>query len=223
MSLEQQLEDFSEESMHAAPAERAARYEARIEELRTNSALEAAARIGTISPGFRLPDVMGELISLTDLLRDGPVVVAFYHGDWCPYCNIQLRAYKTSPPQMAALGAHLVAGSLERPEQSRWTAHTAELTVYVLSDVGTKTARRFGLAHALPRALRADRNRITKHCQESSATRVGNWRYRRPTSSPATAGLSSLASKSTTRRVLGPRRFLTLCGRSRPPNQCLRA
>ena len=68
--------------------------------------------MGTPAPEFRLPDVKGDLVSLTNLLRDGPVVVTFYRRGWCPYCNIQLRAYQAVLPQMADLGARLVAISL---------------------------------------------------------------------------------------------------------------
>jgi len=155
MGLEQQLEEFKEQFLRMAPAGRAALYEAKIEELRTNFALEAAAGIGTKAPEFRLPDVKGDLISLTNLLRDGPVVVTFYRGGWCPYCNIQLRAYQAALPQMADLGARLIAISPQLPEQSLSTALADELTFYVLSDVGNQAARRFGLVYTLPEELRA--------------------------------------------------------------------
>jgi peroxiredoxin len=155
MGLEQQLEEFKQEFLRAAPAGRPALYEAKIDELRSSFALEAAAWVGTISPDFRLPDVRGNLVSLADLLRDGPVVVTFYRGGWCPYCNIQLRAYQAVLSQTAALGARLVAISPQLPEQSLSTAQADELTFHVLSDVGNKAARRFGLVYALPEELRA--------------------------------------------------------------------
>ena len=155
MGLEQQLEEFKEQFLRTAPAGRPALYEAKIEELRTSFALEAAAGLGSIAPDFRLPDVKGNLVSLSDLLLDGPVVVTFYRGGWCPYCNIQLRAYQAALPQMAALGARLVAISPQLPDQSLSTAQADELTFHVLSDVGNQAARRFGLVYALPEELRA--------------------------------------------------------------------
>lgn len=155
MGLEQQLEAFKQEFLRTAPAGRPALYEAKIDELRSSFALEAAAGVGTICPDFRLPDVRGDLVSLTDLLRDGPVVVTFYRGGWCPYCNIQLRAYQAAIPQMAALGARLVAISPQLPEQSLSTAQADKLTFHVLSDVGNQAARRFGVVYALPEELRA--------------------------------------------------------------------
>ena len=79
----------------------------------------------------------------------------FYQGSWCPYCNIQLRAYQAALPQIAALGAQLVAISPQLPEHSLSTAQAGELTFDVLSDVGNVAARRFGLVYALPEELRA--------------------------------------------------------------------
>jgi peroxiredoxin len=155
MGLEQQLEEFKQQFLRTAPAGRPALYDAKIEELRTSFALEAAAGIGSIAPDFRLPDVRGDLVSLSDFLRDGPVVLTFYRGGWCPYCNIQLRAYQAALPEMTALGARLVAISPELPEQSLSTAQADELTFHVLSDVGNQVARRFGLVYALPEELRA--------------------------------------------------------------------
>ena len=86
--------------------------------------------------------------------KHGPVVVTFYRGGWCPYCNIQLRAYQAVQPQMVALGARLVAISPQLPDRSLSTAETNELTFDVLSDVGNGVARSFGLVYALPEELR---------------------------------------------------------------------
>lgn len=128
MGLDQQLADFKAEFLRTAPAGRAALYEAKIEELRASFALEAAAGVGAVAPDFLLPDVKGNPVSLTDLLQRGPVVVTFYRGGWCPYCNIQLRAYQAALPQITALGARLVAISPQLPEQSLSTAQADELT-----------------------------------------------------------------------------------------------
>ncbi len=155
MALKQQLEEFKEQFLRTAPAGRPALYEAKLDELRTSFAVEAAAGLGSMAPDFQLPDVKGNLVSLSGLLLDGLVIVTFYRGGWCPYCNIQLRAYQAAVPQMAALGASLVAISPQLPDQSLSTAQADELTFHVLSDVGNYVARRFGLVYALPEELRA--------------------------------------------------------------------
>jgi peroxiredoxin len=155
MGLEQQLAAFRAEFARAAPAGRPALYEAKIEELRASFAIEKAVEIGDLAPDFMLPGASGNSVSLADLLRQGPVVVTFYRGGWCPYCNIQLRAYEAILPQIMGLGASLVAISPQIPDGSLSTAETNVLTFDVLSDVGNRVAQSFGLVYALPEELRA--------------------------------------------------------------------
>jgi peroxiredoxin len=155
MELEQQLAAFKAEFARTAPAGRPALYEAKIEELRASFALEKAIGVGDQAPDFTLPDAQGKPIRLSNLLQFGPVVMTFYRGGWCPYCNIQLRAYQAALPEMIELGARLVAISPQLPEKSRSTAAANELTFHVLSDLGNTVARRFGLVYALPEELRA--------------------------------------------------------------------
>jgi peroxiredoxin len=155
MGLEQQLAAFKAEFARTAPAGRPALYEAKIEELRASFALEAALGTGDEAPDFLLPDVRGSSVSLFAVLRQGPAVVTFYRGGWCPYCNIQLRAYQAVLPEMTALGGRLLAISPQLPDRSLSTADSNRLTFDVLSDVGNRVARRFGLVYALPEELRA--------------------------------------------------------------------
>lgn len=155
MGLEQQLAAFKAEFARTAPAGRPALYEAKIEELRASFALEAALGTGDEAPDFLLPDVRGSSVSLFAVLRHGPAVVTFYRGGWCPYCNIQLRAYQAVLPEMTALGGRLLAISPQLPDRSLSTADSNQLTFDVLSDVGNRVARRFGLVYALPEELRA--------------------------------------------------------------------
>jgi peroxiredoxin len=155
MELEQQLAEFRTEFARTAPPGRSALYEAKIEELRASFAMEQALGVGAEAPDFVLPDARGQSVSLSDILRHGPAVVTFYRGGWCPYCNLQLRAYQAALPDMMALGARLVAISPQLPDGSLSTAEKNELTFDVLSDVGNEVARRFGLVYALPEELRA--------------------------------------------------------------------
>jgi len=154
MGLQEQLDNFRAEFARTAPPGRVVLYEARIEELRAGFALESALGTGDEAPDFSLPDAGGKLVSLPCLLQRGPVVVTFYRGGWCPYCNIQLRAYQAILPQMVALGARLIAISPQRPDGSLTTAEANALTFHVLSDTGNSVARRFGLVYALPEDLR---------------------------------------------------------------------
>jgi peroxiredoxin len=155
MGLEQQLAAFKAEFARTAPAGRPALYEAKIEALRVSFAQDAAIGIDDLAPDFALPGAQGQSVGLSSLLQRGPVVVTFYRGGWCPYCNIQLRAYQAALPAMSALGARLVAISPQLPDGSLSTAEANELTFDLLSDVGNVVARGFGLVYSLPEELRA--------------------------------------------------------------------
>lgn len=154
MGLEQQIAAYRAEFARTAPPERQALYEAKIEELRASFAIENAIGPNDRAPEFSLPDARGKSVSLSALLRDGPVVVSFYRGGWCPYCNLELRAYQAVLPQITELGGRLVAISPQLPDGSLSTAEANALTFDVLSDVGNRTARQFGLVFALPQELR---------------------------------------------------------------------
>lgn len=155
MGLEQQLAEMKAQFARTAPSGRPALYEAKIEELRASFAMEQAIAPGDVAPDFTLPDAQGRPVSLAALREQGPVVVTFYRGGWCPYCNIQLRAYQAALPEMTALGARMVAISPQLPDGSLSTAEANALTFDVLSDVGNAAGRAFGLVYALPEELRA--------------------------------------------------------------------
>jgi peroxiredoxin len=155
MALQQQLDAFKAEFARTAPAGRPALYEAKIEELRAGFALERAIRTGDRAPDFTLPNQQGRPVSLAMVLEAGPAVVTFYRGGWCPYCNIQLRAYQAVLPEITALGGRLIAISPQLPDGSLSTAEANKLTFDVLSDTGNRVARDFGLVWALPEELRA--------------------------------------------------------------------
>jgi hypothetical protein len=181
MRLEQQLAAFKTEFARTAPAGRPALYEAKIDELRASFVMEAAIGVGDQAPTFTLPDAHGKKLSLSDLLQSGPTVVTFYRGGWCPYCNLQLRAYQAALPEMTALGARLVAISPELPDRSATQSRGALASS---SRCPRNCGRRFA--------------RITKPCRASTATKAGSCRSQRLTSSAKTAVWRSPPSTSIT-------------------------
>lgn len=115
---------------------------------------DRSLKVGEAIPMVTLPNALGESITVQDLLKEGPVVVAFYRGGWCPYCNMELRSLQQALPAIEAQGAKLVAIAPETPDNSLSTKEKHELTFEVLSDVGNQAARDFGLVFALPEYLR---------------------------------------------------------------------
>jgi peroxiredoxin len=155
MSLQTALDALRAEFIRAAPPGRAELYDAKVEELQRTFPIEKALKTGNHAPDFSLPNPAGRPVSLAGLLRGGPAVVTFYRGGWCPYCNLQLRAYQQVLGEITALGAKLVAISPQLPDGSLSTAEVNQLSFDVLSDVGNHVARSFGLVYSLPDELRA--------------------------------------------------------------------
>lgn len=92
---------------------------------------------------FSLPNALGNQISLNTMLKQGPVVLTFYRGSWCPYCNLQLKNYQKILPQIKQAGANLIAVSPMTPDNSMGMKETNELEFEVLSDAGNNVARLF--------------------------------------------------------------------------------
>ncbi|AQQ28181.1 AhpC/TSA family protein [Burkholderia cenocepacia] len=109
-----------------------------------------AIKAGDRAPSFKLKDQDGNDVSSAALLVKGPLVVTFYRGVWCPYCNIELQAINEVLPEIRAYGANVVAISPQTPVNSRKAVRTNELGFPVLSDVNGQTGADFGLRFALP-------------------------------------------------------------------------
>jgi peroxiredoxin len=116
------------------PTEIAGRIKIGVDEV-TTSGLAPGLAVGDTAPTFTLSDAVGNQVALADLLAEGPVVVTFYRGEWCPYCNLQLRALQQALPDIAATGAALVAISPQAPDQAMTMTEKHELAFPVLSDL----------------------------------------------------------------------------------------
>jgi peroxiredoxin len=155
MNLEQTLDARKAEFLRTAPAERVAAYQRGVDELAANGIAQRAVQAGETAPAFTLPDALGRPVRLADRLARGPVVLTFYRGGWCPYCNLQLRAYQQMLPDLARAGATLLAVSPETPDDTLSTAQKNELAFDVLSDAGGRVADAYRLNFELSEELHA--------------------------------------------------------------------
>ena len=124
-----------------------------IERVRTEGAIRTALKVGQSVPDFTLPDAFGAQVSLKSLLAKGPVVIMFYRGEWCPFCNIEMHAMQQVLPQMQELGATLVAISPEKPDHGIVMTEKNKLTFPVLSDFNNKVAKQFGIVFQVGKEL----------------------------------------------------------------------
>ncbi len=120
------------------------------EELIASGAAARALKAGDTAPHFVLKDPGGKSVSASELLAQGPLVVSFYRGVWCPYCNMELQALQEALPAFRELGANLVAISPQNAVNSRKSVRNNGLEFPILSDPGNETAAAFGLRYALP-------------------------------------------------------------------------
>ena len=148
-TLQQQIEILQDQLAEQLPAEVLAELSKSITTLVQTGIAQQSVKVGERAPDFTLPDVFGKPVALSELLKHGPVVLTFYRGEWCPFCNLQLRAYQRILPQIRALGASLVAVSPQTPEHSLSTVEKKELTFTVLSDIGNIVARKYRLVFTL--------------------------------------------------------------------------
>jgi peroxiredoxin len=127
------------EAMHRATAE-----------LITSGQAGRALKAGDKAPDFVLNDPDGKPVSSRDLLAKGPLVVSFYRGVWCPYCNLELQALQAALPAIEERGANVIAISPQTAPNSRRSQRDNKLGFPILSDVKAQVANTFGIRFALP-------------------------------------------------------------------------
>ena len=109
----------------------------------------SASQVGDMAPDFALTNAAGEKVKLSGALKQGPVVLTWYRGGWCPYCNLTLHAMQRELPNFKAAGATLFALTPEVPDKSMSTADKNELEFQVLSDLDNHVAREYGVVFKL--------------------------------------------------------------------------
>ena len=125
-----------------------------VADLIASSQADRALKVGDLAPAFDLRDQDGAVVSSSDLLRKGPLVLSFYRGVWCPLCNIELKALQAALGEITARGAVLVAISQQTQVNNRKTRRENSLTFPILSDKDGDVGAGFGLRWTLPEAMR---------------------------------------------------------------------
>lgn len=106
--------------------------------------------VGAQAPDFLLPNARGEYKRLSDMLEDGPVVLVFYRGAWCPYCNLQLRGLKKSLPAFERHGAQLIAVTPQQPDKSLAQVEESGYPFEILSDLNNDVMTAYDLMFEVP-------------------------------------------------------------------------
>ncbi|MDX8391485.1 MAG: peroxiredoxin-like family protein [Mariprofundaceae bacterium] len=155
MNLTQQLEDFKQQMSGQLQPEVLATMQQAGADLKCSGIDDQALKAGDMAPDFDLPELAGDRVRLVDVLKNGPVVISFYRGAWCPYCNLEMQALQAALPEIERVGGQLIAIAPELPEYAGQTRDKGNLTFPLLHDRDNILARKFGLVFALPAVLRS--------------------------------------------------------------------
>jgi peroxiredoxin len=140
----------------------------------TASGVAPGIELGERAPGFTLPNALGQPVSLAERLAIGPVVLSFYRGEWCPFCNIELRALQAALPRFQAYGASLMAISPQTPDHSLSVTQKHSLNFEVLSDVHQEVIGAYRVRFTVPADLK-DLHLNVFDNDLSSHTADGSW------------------------------------------------
>ncbi|MBT3204403.1 MAG: AhpC/TSA family protein [Gammaproteobacteria bacterium] len=154
MSLREEIQKQREQTLAKAPKDVIEVLMGTTKDLKEQGIENNALGIGDQAVDFSLPNIHGEQVNLNQALAKGPVVLNIYRGGWCPYCNLELHALQRVLPEIEATGAQLIAIAPQLPDKSIESSEKHKLTFEVLSDVGNKVSREYGLVFTLPEALR---------------------------------------------------------------------
>src|SRR5271168_31686 len=143
-------------------------------EMTTASGVAPGLALAEPAPDFTLPNALGEPVGLARRLAQGPVVISFYRGEWCPFCNLELRALQAALPRFQAYKASLIAISPQAPDHSLSATEKNELTFDVLSDVHQEVIAAYRVQFTVPADLK-DLHLEIFHNDLSTNTADGSW------------------------------------------------
>lgn len=149
MKLQDRLDEFTKSLIASGAIPEAVVTELTdgIEEQIASGAAQRSLKAGQAAPSFALKDADGTRYSSIELLRCGPLVVTFYRGVWCPYCNMELTALEAARPAIETRGASIVAVSMQNAANSRKSTRENALGFPILIDAGGVVAAQFGLRY----------------------------------------------------------------------------
>lgn len=149
-TLADQLAEKTAQFASRAPADRKAAYQKGIDMVHATGIETSAKQVGDAAIDGTLKDWKGNTITLSELWQEGPVVLMWYRGGWCPYCNIQLRAMQQNLDKIENAGARLVVMTPELPAKAKETAETNDLNIVALHDANLELAKKYGIVFDLP-------------------------------------------------------------------------
>jgi len=147
--MEQQLAKEWKRFINSVPAEVIEILKKGMDNTEMEAIVKRAILLDDKAPNFTLSNHLGENVNLYKMLEEGPVVLTWYRGSWCPYCNMHLQYLQRNIPAFKELGANLLALSPEKPDNSLSLKEKHELEFEVLTDIDNKVAKDYGIVFKL--------------------------------------------------------------------------
>lgn len=147
--LQTELDERKASFEKKAPEDTKKAYAEGLKAVSDSNITSKALQVGDVAPNFTLKNATGDIISLYNELKKGPVVLLWYRGGWCPYCNMTLSYMQKSIPDFKKYDANILALSPEVPDKSMSTKEKNELEFEVLSDIDNKVARDYKVVYKL--------------------------------------------------------------------------
>mgnify|MGYP000202051234 FL=1 len=147
--LAKQIEQFNNELATQVPQEVLEAFGKSIKDLKTKNIEEKSIKLGAIMPDFSLPNAKNEIIHSKEILKKGKMIIAFYRGSWCPYCNLELKALQENLSKINDKKVSLVAISPQSPDNSLSIIEKHNLTFEVLTDKDNTFAKQLGIVFEL--------------------------------------------------------------------------
>jgi peroxiredoxin len=152
--LAEDIKNFQNELLPTIPDKTLKTLMTELQGLMATGLAEKSINKNSAFPDFDLANANNESRTLHSFLSNGPLVVSFYRGAWCPYCNLEINALQKHLPDITAAGGQLVAISPQTPDKSIDQISHSQLSFEVLSDIGNQLAKNCGLVFTLPESLR---------------------------------------------------------------------
>lgn len=154
-TLKDDIDAYEAVKAQNVPADTLTVMNAATEDLIATGIANNSLKTGGVIPEIVLPNQNNETINLSEKLNDTMVVLNFYRGGWCPYCNLELNALQKLVPEFENSGAKLIAISPEVPDHSLTTQEKNDLSFEILYDEANQIAKKFGLVFTLPNQIQS--------------------------------------------------------------------
>jgi len=174
MKLNERARAMSDAFLAEADARTVELVEAGLKALASSNPARRALGPGDHAPDFERPDTRGGWVSLSGRLADGPVVLSFFRGGWCPFCSLELRAWAEHLEALDAAGAQLIAISPEAPDRAVGRGTDWDPPFAVVTDTDQRVAEAYGLVFELPEPAQAVQRRLDAPLDQLNAD--GTWR-----------------------------------------------